>query len=78
MDWKNYRPRTQEIIKNAIIEYELIDPFTTMKEEYKITMNTGYTYKGRRSTCRPLVRSRIDYFLISEALYDYLSEARIV
>ena len=55
-----------------------MDPFTTMNEEYEITMNTGYTYKGKKSTYRPSVRSRLDYFLISEALYDYLSEARIV
>ena len=77
VDWENYRPRTREIIKNAIIEHGFVDTYTTMNEEYEITINMGYTYKGRRSTCRPSVRSRIDYFLISEALYDYVSKARI-
>ena len=41
-------------------------------------MNSGYTYRGRKNTSRPSVRSRIDYFLISEDLYDYISEASTV
>ena len=60
VDWEKYRPRTQEIIKNAILEHGLVDPFTTMNEEYEITMNLGYTYRGRKNTSRPSVRYRID------------------
>ena len=30
VDWKNYRPRTKDIIKKGIIEHGFVDPFTTM------------------------------------------------
>ena len=43
VDWTKYRPRTREIIKNAIVEHGLVDPFTTMNKEYEITENSGYT-----------------------------------
>ena len=43
-----------------------------------VTENSGYTYSGRKSDQRPTVKSRIDYFLISETLYDYVSKAKIM
>ena len=47
-------------------------------EQYAVTENSGYTYRGRKTGLRPPVKSRIDSFLISEALYDYVGKARII
>ena len=76
-DWVKYRPRTREIIRNGSPEQGVIDPYVVSNTQYRVTENSGYTYKGRKSELRPQVKSRIDYFLISEALYDYVSEAKI-
>ena len=77
-DWESYRPRTRRIIKNACIEHQLTDPFKELHRKHSATETKGYTFQGREIEGREIPRSRIDYFLISSSLYDYVQQADIV
>ena len=45
-----------------------------LQEDYKIKKKLGYTCKGGQMLFRPPDKSRIDYFLISESLYNSIPE----
>ena len=46
-----------------------------MHERHKVIGARGFTYSGKKMEGKSTVKSRINYFLISIALYDFVHYA---
>ena len=55
-----------------------MDPYREMNETRAATEFSGFTYSGREVEGKPTVKARIDYFLITQELYDYVEKAEIL
>ena len=49
------RTSDQRLRQSSKTEHNLVDIYTVLHEDYKITMNSGYTYKDKGSIYRPPV-----------------------
>ena len=85
-DWKTHRPRTRKFIQTGVLEHFLCEPYRLIHETKKITQTEGWSWyndKDPRNKSKDpkekekVKRSRIDYILVSEALMDFINQARI-
>ena len=77
-NWAKYRPRTRSLIGNGCLEHQLVDPFREIYETHAVIEFSGFTYSGREKEGKPTVKSRINYFLITQELYDHTEAAEIL